>query len=137
MASSVAGRTARIKVATDSAGTPGTFNDVTGIKTVQHSIDGQTIDDSEFGIEWVQSIVGLPGGKLSMSGGRRSGDTTGQNVLQTALTTGVFVHYKWLYTGSAGFQQKAIVTKFAVSADVNDRVTVDIDLAGTGAITAV
>lgn len=136
---SVAGRKARIKVAADVDGAPGTYYDVLGIKTVTQSIDGATIDDSEFGIEWGQNIVGIPGGKLSMSGGRRTGDTTGQNVLLAALISGAFVWYQWLYNADAdeGLEQQASVTKFETGADVGDRVTVSIDLMGNGEVAAV
>lgn len=134
MPSSVAGRKARIYVAADSGGAPGSYNQILGIGNVTHSINGATIDDSEFGIEWVQAISGIPGGTVSMTGGRRAGDTTGQNVLAAALISGDPIWYKWLYGGvdGDGFEQQAYVVKFETGADVKDRVTVSIDLAGNG-----
>lgn len=137
MPPSTAGRKAKIYVSTDTDGAPTGYNEITGIGSVQFKIGGNVIDDSEFGIEWEQNIVGIPNATISLSGGCRDTDTTGQMALLAAKIAGNMIWYKWASTGDAGlvFEQQASVGDIEVSADVKDRVTFSASLVGNGAAT--
>lgn len=137
MPPSTAGRAARIYVAADSSGSPGSYNEIAGIGNVQFKIGGQVIDDSEFGIEWEQNIVGIPNATITLSGGCRDTDTNGQILLINAKINGTLVWYKWAATGDSGlvFEQQASVSEIDVSSQVKDRVTYSASLVGNGAVT--
>lgn len=131
---SIAGKASVIQVATTAGGT---YNTITGIKSFNHSIDGASIDDSEMGVAWNKRIQGLKDGKLSLSGSLRLDDTTGQMRCRSALLADTALFVRVLYDGTNGFQQEVKCSKFQADGDVADKVSVSLELEGTGAITAV
>ncbi len=136
MASSTAGRKSVVSVSSV-AGGAGTYYPVLGINTLTWNIAGATVDDSEFGVDWVQRIQALKDCKVSLSGGRRQADSTGQAAILSALTADTELWMKVLYDGTHGFKQQCLVGKFDTDAKVADKVGVSIDLEGTGAVTLI
>jgi predicted secreted protein len=138
MAAGTAGKKARLKVATVSAGP---YTAVQGVKSWSHSIDGANVDDSEMGVDWVQRVQGLKDGKISISGQRRVADATGQNVFQAQLIAGSSVFVQALpdggTTAGVGFQQEMYVSSFKSDAAVDGIVNWSVELEGNGAITLV
>lgn len=133
-----AGKKAKVQFCSTSGGT---FVIIAGIKNFSHSIDGSTIDDSEFGVDWAQRIHGLKDGKLSLSGLRRLNDITGQNALLDAYLndTAIFIKVQPDGGTTAGVSmlQEMKCSKFSVDAAVDGGVNLSIELEGTGAITLV
>jgi predicted secreted protein len=137
--SGVAGKKARVKISTV-AGGAGVYNAVGGIRSVSHSIDGASVDDSEMGVDWMQRIQGLKDGKITLSGQRRLADAQ-QTAILNALLNDSVLYVQVLpdggTTANAGFQQEVKVSKFASDSAVDGISTVSIELEGTGAITLV
>lgn len=133
-----AGKKARVKIGATSGGA---FTVIAGIKSISHSIEGQSVDDSEFGVEWMQFIQGLNGGKISLSGNRRLDDTDGQIALLAYMLAGTKFWVQVLpdngTTANAGFKQEVICTKFGTDTDVAGGNALSIELQGTGVITLV
>ena len=132
-----AGRLGAVTIST-TAGGAGAYTAVKGVNQGTHSIDRVSIDVSAMGVDWIQRILGLGDGKLSLSGFRDAADVTGQNVLRDALLTPpaeLWVQY--LYDGTNGYKQQVVCTKFSVDGKVASANSLTIDLEGTGAITKV
>lgn len=134
----VAGKKTRVRLATT---VNGTYNLVAGIKSASYTIDGAPLDDSEFGVDWIQRIQGLKDFKVTLSGTYRPDDTNGQVVARAALLNDTALFARVLpdggTTANAGFQCEVKVTKFAVDPSVDGIVGVSIELEGTGAATLV
>jgi predicted secreted protein len=132
------GKKARVKWCATSGGS---YVVIQGLRSFNHSIDGANIDDSEFGVDWVQRIQGLKDGKLTLTGMRRLGDTNGQNALLTAYLNDTSIYIQVLpdngTTSGVGFQQEMKVSKFAGDSAVDGGIGLSIELEGTGAITLV
>jgi predicted secreted protein len=131
---SIAGRKCTISVSTDSGST---YHVMLGIATI--SGGGPTaapIDDAEFGIAWMQKITGILDNKISLKGGFRGADSTGQIAIRTAQVAGNTVFIKVLFDGTTyGWTQEMMCSKFAPNGDVKARIDVDIDMEGTGPMT--
>lgn len=130
----IAGKASRVRV---SATVGGTYNVVAGIRQASIEIDGANLDDSEFGVDWMQRIQGLKDFKVSMSGSYRPGDTTGQVLIQNTLLNDADLFVQVLPDGANGFRGQVRVAKFSVEPPVDGIVPVSIELEGTGAITLV
>lgn len=139
--SGTAGKKARVMLSII-AGGAGAYNAVQGIKSINHSIDGTNVDDSEFGVDWMQRIQGLKDGKLTLAGNRRLADVNGQNALLSALLNdNVEVWIKVLpdngTTVGVGFMQLMKVAKFGSDSSVEGANGISIELEGSGVITLV
>lgn len=130
----IAGKANRVRVSTTVGGT---YNVVAGLRQGSIEINGANLDDSEFGVDWVQRLQGLKEFKMSLSGSYRPDDTTGQVVIQTALLNDTNLFARVLPDGSNGFQGQVRVTKFSVEPAVDGIVPVSIELEGTGAVSLV
>lgn len=134
MSSSVAGRKAQVLVCTTSGGT---YHQVQGVKEAQHSPAATNVDDSEQGVDWVQRIQALKDAKLTLTGGRRTGDTNGQEVIKTAFLNDSSLFVQYLEDGTHGYQQQMRCSKFETSAKVEDKIDWSCELEGTGPITTI
>lgn len=101
------------------------------------TIDGDNIDITEFGDDFINRIQGLKDGTYSLSGFRDPTDTNGQEAINSALLNDTSLYVQFLPDGSTGFQQEVKVSSFETSAAVDGAVEVSIDLEGTGTITSV
>lgn len=101
------------------------------------TIDGDNIDISSFGDDFINRIQGLKDGSYSLAGFRVPTDTNGQEAINSALLNDTSLYIQFLADGSNGFQQEVKVATFETSAAVDGSVEVSIDLEGTGPITAV
>ena len=130
----IAGKSNRVRVATT---VNGTYNVVAGLKNSSIEINGASLDDSEFGVNWEQKIQGLKSAKISVSGSYRSDDTNGQTVIQSALLNDTALFARVLPNGTTGFQAEVKVEKFSIEPPVDGITGVSIDLVVTGAVTLV
>jgi hypothetical protein len=78
----LAGKKARLKVGTTLVGAT---NIVAGLKSVSLEIDGQTVDDNEFGVDWMQRLQTLKDWKISASGSYRPSTRLGQVAIRSSL----------------------------------------------------
>lgn len=128
----IAGKTNRFRIAT---AVDGTYNVVAGLKNSGIEINGANLDDSEFGVDWVQRLQGLKDAKISLSGSYRPDDTTGQVLLRSTLLTDADLWARVLPDGTNGFQLQVRVSKFSVEPTVDGIIGVSIELECTGAVT--
>jgi len=119
------------------AGGAGVYTAISGIKSVNGSIDATNLDITSFTAAFLARIQGLKDGKYSLAGFYDSTDVNGQMAIQTALLTDVVGWFEMLYNGVNGFKQEVKVSKFAVDASVEKEVNLTIDLEGNGAITVI
>lgn len=131
---SVAGKLTLVRVSTTSGGA---YSTVLGMKSVSHPFDAAMLDDSEFGVSWVQRIQGLKDGKISLSGQRRADDTTGQNIIRTSFLNDSDLFVQVLPDGTNGYRQQMRVTKWQIEAQVDGIVNLQIEMEGVGAPVAV
>lgn len=136
-----AGRKARVKIST-TAGGAGTYTAMAGIQSFNHEINGNNIDDSEMGVDYMGRIQGLKDGRLTVDFSFKiPSDTTGQQAIRDALLNDTEIWYQALpdngVTAGLGFKQQCKVAAFRMSAAVNDKVSGTAELEGTGVITTV
>jgi predicted secreted protein len=133
----IAGKKGRLKVSTDNAA----FSVVAGLKSVTVELDGGTVDDDEFGVDWKQRLQTLKDVKFSFQGSFRPTDTNGQLAIRSALINDTPLYAEWLpdngTTANAGFKVQVVPTKFSVDPAVDGINAVSGELVGTGAITLV
>lgn len=130
----LAGKLNRAKVGPT---TGGTFTNVAGLKQSSIELDGATLDDSEFGVDWQQKLQGLKNFKISMSGTYRPTDTLGQVAIRSSFISDTELWAQVLPDGTTGFKGRVICTKFSVDPSVDGISSVSIELEGTGAITLI
>jgi predicted secreted protein len=134
----LAGKKARLKVGTTLVGAT---NIVAGLKSVSLEIDGQTVDDNEFGVDWMQRLQTLKDWKISASGSYRPSDALGQVAIRSSLINDTDLYAAFLpdngTTANAGLKGQIIVTKFSIEPPVDGISAVSIELQGTGAPTLV
>lgn len=132
-----AGKKALLKVSTDDI----TYTTVAGLDSISMSIDGQNVDDSEFGVDWTQRLQGIKDFKLSASGKVRLADTNGQLAIRAALINDTTLYAKFLPDGgvttNGGFKCLVKPMSWKVDPTVQDKQGVSFDLEGNGAPTAV
>lgn len=132
-----AGKKALLKVSTDDI----TYTTVAGLQSISMSIDGQSVDDSEFGVDWMQRLQGIKDFKISASGNVRLTDTNGQLAVRAAQINDTTLYAKYLpdggVTSNAGFKCLVKVSSWKVDPTVQDKQAVSFDLEGNGAPTAV
>ena len=132
--SGLAGKKARVKVSTTLVGV---FTIVAGLKTASLELDGAMVDDSEFGVDWVQRILGVNDWKISCSGYLRPGDTLGQVAVRNSLINSTDLFAEYLpdngVTALIGMKGQVIVTKFTAGAVHDSGQDVSIELQGSGA----
>ena len=101
----------------------GATNLVAGLKNVSLEIDGTTVDDSEFGIDWTQVVQTIKTWKLTASGSYRPGDTNGQVAIRTSLITDSDLYAAFLpdngTTANAGVKGQVMVAKMTIGAPVD------------------
>lgn len=130
---SIAGRKCKVYVSTDSGVT---YSQMLGISSFTGGQSAVPIDDSEFGIEWMQKLTGILDNKISLEGGYRPADSTGQIAIRGAMVAGNTIFFKVLFDGTTyGWSQEMMCSKFEQPTDVKDRAKISIDLEGTGAVT--
>ncbi len=137
MSSSTAGRKAVVYwSATNGAAS---YHIIAGIDTVTGGPESPEITDDEFGIEYEQSLTGVRGIKFTLSGGRRVGDTTGQDSIMAANIAGTSPngYLAVIFDSGAGTKKgwKAAVniTKIGQDTKVRDKTNIAIDGMTTGA----
>lgn len=129
----IAGKKARVQVSTNDS----TYNNVAGIDNAQMSLGGENVDISEFGVDWVQRLQGVKDNTFQLSGSYTPTDTNGQVVIRDAFLNDTTLYAKFLVDGVVGFKQQVKVASFEVSAQHKGKVEVNIQLEGTGPVTAV
>jgi hypothetical protein len=134
----IAGKAARVKIST-TAGGAGVYSVMLGVKSVSATVDGQQVDDSEMGVDWMQRIQGIKDAKYSIQVNRRTADATGQNACLSALINDTEIWVQFLpdngTTANIGFKQQVRVAKFAADAAIDGGNGATIELEGTGPIT--
>jgi predicted secreted protein len=134
----IAGKKARLKVGTTLVGAT---NIVAGLKNLSLEIDGQVVDDSEFGVDWNQRLQGLKDWKISASGNFRPTDATGQVAIRSSLINDTDLYCQFLpdngTTANAGLKGQVLVAKFSIEDAIDGSASVSIELQGIGAPTLV
>jgi predicted secreted protein len=134
----LAGKKARLKVGTTLVGAT---NVVAGLKSLSLEIDGQTVEDNEFGVDWMQRLQTLKDWKISASGSYRPSDATGQVAIRSALINDTDLYCQFLpdngTTANAGLKGQVVVTKFSIEPAFDGISAVSIEFQGTGAPTLV
>ena len=134
----ISGKKARLRVGTSLAAVT---NLVAGLKSVSLEIDGQTVDDNEFGDDWVQRVQAAKDWKISASGSFRPGDTNGQIAIRASQINDTDLFAAYLpddgVTANAGMKGQVIVSKFGVDSSMDGITAVSIELQGNGAPTLV
>lgn len=130
----IAGKLNRVRVGPTSGGT---FTNVAGLKQSSIELDGATLDDSEFGVDWQQKLQGLKNFKISMSGSYRPTDTNGQVAIRASFINDTVLWAQVLPDGTTGFRGQVVVTKFTVDPSVDGMSSVSIELEGTGVVTLI
>lgn len=130
----IAGKTNRVRVSTTVGGT---YTVVAGLKSGGIEINGMSLDDSEFGVNWHQRLQGLKDYKITLTGSYRDDDTNGQLAIKSALLNDTDLFAQVLPDGTTGFQGQVRVAKFSVEPTVEGIIGVSIDLEGTGALTEI
>lgn len=113
------------------------WNQVEGLNDGSMTIDGETIDITEFCQDFINRIQGLKDGTYSLSGFYEPEDTTGQVLIQTSLLDNDDLYIQFLPDETTGFEQEVKVSSFEVNATVDGAVEVDISLEGDGDISLV
>lgn len=134
----IAGKKARLKVGLTLGGA---YTVVAGLKNISLEIDGQVVDDSEFGVDWVQRLQGVNDWKITASGNIRPTDANGQVAIRNALINGTDLFAQFLpdngTTANIGTKGQVMVTKFSSTGQWEGGQDVTIELQGSGAPTAV
>lgn len=129
----IAGKKARLKVGSTLAGAT---NVVTGLKSISLEINGQTADDNEFGVDWIQVVQTIKDWKISAQGSYRPGDTAGQVAIRSSLIADTDLFAQFLpdngTTVNAGIKGQVIVTKFSIEPPVDGISAVSIEFQGVG-----
>jgi len=132
-----AGKKALLKVSPDDI----TYTTVAGLDSISMSIDGQSVDDSEFGNDWMQRLQGIKDFKITASGKVRLADTNGQLAVRSALINDTTLYAKYLpdggVTSNAGLKCLIKVASWKVDPTVQDKQAVSFDLEGAGTPTVV
>jgi len=114
-----------------------TYNTVAEMNDMSMSFEGDNIETTVFGNDFISRIQGLKDGSYSLSGFYDATDTNGQVVIRSAWLNDTALYVKIMPNGTAGFKQQVRVASFEVSAGVDGAVEVSVDLEGTGTITAI
>lgn len=128
-----AGKKALLKISTNGT----TFTKALNIKSASIEIDGQNLDISQLGDDWMSRIQGMKDAKISASGSYDTADTTGQVAIRSALINDTALYAQLLPDGTTGFQMQVKVAKLSVNASTSTEAQVSIDLEQTGGITLV
>lgn len=129
----LAGKRVVIKASTNDV----TYNNVLELNDASLSAEGENIDVTEFGDDWINRIQGLKDVSLSLSGFWAPADTTGQVVIRNSLINDTDLFIQYLPDGTNGFKAPVKVATFEISAAVDGAVEVSIDLEGNGAVVPV
>ena len=107
---------------------------VAEINDATFTINGEVVDISSFDSDgWRERLLNLRDATIAISGFYASDDTTGQNVLRTAILTQALVLAD-VTEATSGFICDALVETFEISAAVEGAVTVSITLQSSGEI---
>lgn len=114
-------------------------NLVAEINDATFTINGEVVDISSFDSDgWRERLLNLRDATIAISGFYASDDTTGQNVLRTAILTQALVEDVKVLAdvteATSGFICDALVETFEISAAVEGAVTVSITLQSSGEI---
>lgn len=112
---------------------------VAEINDATFTINGEIVDISSFDSGgWRERLLNLRDASISISGFYVSDDTTGQNVLRTAILTQALVKdvkvLADVNVATSGFICDAFVETFEINAAVEGAVTVSISLQSSGQI---
>jgi TP901-1 family phage major tail protein len=112
---------------------------VAEINDATFTINGEIVDISSFDSGgWRERLLNLRDASISISGFYVSDDTTGQNVLRTAILTQALVEdvkvLADVNVATSGFICDAFVETFEINAAVEGAVTVSISLQSSGQI---
>jgi hypothetical protein len=139
MSSSTAGRKCQVYwSATNGASS---YHLVAGIDTISGGPESPEIADDEFGVAYEQSITGIRSLPFTMSGGRRVGDTNGQDAMIEAEVeaTSPSGYVAVIFDSSAvtkkGWKGAVNLTKIAIDTKVRDKTNISIDGKTTGTFT--
>lgn len=135
---STAGRKCKVWWSADNSAD--SYNLVAGIDSISGGPESPEINDDEFGVEYEQSITGIIGLPFTLSGGLRSGDTTGQIAMLNAQIAGTSPngYLAVIYSGTEGefgWLGAVNITKFTPDTKTRDKTNVSIEGKTTGAFT--
>lgn len=128
------GRSLRLKVATSSGGS---YSVVAGIESVTFERDGITVDVTTLSDADLVKLLAIKDAKISASGNYEPGDTNGQVVIEASYENNTALFAEVLYNGTNGWKKECKVSKFTVGAGTKDKLSVSIELEGTGATSTV
>jgi len=125
----VAGKTNIVYILTGSTAMAADTGDaVLGTDNSTYSRLCNLLDISSFGDDYVNRLAGMKDTKISLSGNYYASDTAGQDELVEGDTVFIGVYPSGI--GSAGYQVKAIVESYELSASATDKQTFSASLLG-------
>jgi len=124
----ISGQGTSVKVGTD---------EILGLNSASITVNGDPIDVTTFASGgWIEKIQGLKSATISLAGFWLAADT-GQDVLRTALLSGVKQTLSTLLDDTNGWTGDFLVTSFDEGSTPSGAVSLSISLESTGAITQV
>lgn len=132
------GRAVVVNVSTDNA----TWHPIGEVNSADMALSGATLDVTKLGDNVIERILGLVDCQWTFAGFYDPTDTNGQVVVRSSLlnNTPLYVQVEFDPSGSAGtkgFSQQVVCSKYEPQAQVAGVVTFQMQLDGSGAITAV
>lgn len=128
-----AGKKALLKVATTAISGP--YTKAANIDSMSFEIDGQTVDVSQLGDDYMSKVQAMKDGKGSGSGNYDMSDTTGQVAMRSSLVNDTAIYLQCLPDGTTGFQFQAKITKMGLNATTSGKASVSFDYEQTGGVT--
>lgn len=134
----MAGKSARTTVVQVATASTGTYSTVVRLNNASFSIDGGTIDVTDFADTYRDRIIGIRDATWTLSGFFASSDTNGQTRIRSSLTndSNLFIKYLFTSTGSTGYKQQVRVASIDYGAAVDGAQEITFNLEGAGALAA-
>ena len=127
-----AGKTNIVYILTgDTAMSSSTGAKVLGVDNSTYARLCNLLDIPQFGDSYINRIAGMKATTMSIAGNLYVGDTTGQDELEPGDTVHVGVYPSGIL--AAGYQVKAIVGNFDISADATGKQTFSASISGIAA----
>jgi len=131
-----AGRNVIVEAST-TAGGAGSYTVIAEIRDVSMSHQGNNLDASAFGTQWMKRIQGIKDNTFSLSGHYDPTDTNGQTAIRSAWLNDTVLWFAVKWNGVNGFKQQVRVANFDVQASTDGIVSVSISLEGTDALAVI
>jgi predicted secreted protein len=127
------GRTLTAKVGTTLGGS---YTTVAGIESASIELDGVNVDVTTLTDADIVRIQAIKDAKVSMSGNYET-DASGQGAIRAAFEANTALFVQILPNGVTGWKFECKVAKYGIAGSTKDKLSVSIDLEGSGLKTAV